>query len=135
MEYDIHTVLDGLTLAATLWVIYELRGPLKSTYQAEQDNIQAYYVVSGLCLALPSVTLKALCCCHQYLEVEGPNQVIIQVIVTASLACERLQTQGNCSAAGSKDAMHDAVLACRRSPASWWVYSPTRPLTTPSSSG
>jgi ER lumen protein retaining receptor len=44
MEYDIHTVLDGLTLAATLWVIYELRGPLKSTYQAEQDNIQAYYV-------------------------------------------------------------------------------------------
>ena len=55
MEYDIHTVLDGLTLAATLWVIYELRGPLKSTYQAEQDNIQAYYVVSGLCLALPAV--------------------------------------------------------------------------------
>lgn len=46
MEYDIHTVLDGLTLAATGWVIYELWGPLKSTYQAEQDNIQAYYVVS-----------------------------------------------------------------------------------------
>ncbi len=46
MEYDIHTILDGLTLAATCWVIYELWGPLKSTYQAEQDNIQAYYVVS-----------------------------------------------------------------------------------------
>lgn len=45
MEYDIHTVLDGLTLAATCWVIYELRGPLKSTYQAEQDNIQTYFVV------------------------------------------------------------------------------------------
>lgn len=45
MEYDIHTILDGLTLAATAWVIYELRGPLKSTYQAEQDNLQAYIVV------------------------------------------------------------------------------------------
>lgn len=47
MEYDIHTVLDGLTLAATCWVIYELWGPLKGTYQAEQDNLQAYYVVSN----------------------------------------------------------------------------------------
>ena len=46
MEYDIHTVLDGLTLAATCWVIYELRGPLKGTYQAEQDQVQAYFVVS-----------------------------------------------------------------------------------------
>lgn len=45
MEYDIHTILDGLTLAATAWVIYELRGPLKGTYQADQDNVQAYYVV------------------------------------------------------------------------------------------
>ena len=46
MEYDIHTILDGLTLVATVWVIYELRVTLKSTYQAEQDNVQAYYVVS-----------------------------------------------------------------------------------------
>lgn len=45
MEYDIHTVLDAMTLVATVWVIYELRGPLKSTYQAEQDNLQSYYVV------------------------------------------------------------------------------------------
>ena len=46
MEYDIHTILDLLTLVATLWVIYELRMPLKDTYQAEQDTVQAYYVVS-----------------------------------------------------------------------------------------
>ena len=45
MEYDIHTVLDALTLLATLWVIYELRFPLKSTYQASEDSLQSYYVV------------------------------------------------------------------------------------------
>lgn len=46
MEYDIHTVLDFLTLGATAWVIYTLRMPLKDTYQAEQDSVQSYYVVS-----------------------------------------------------------------------------------------
>ena len=46
MEYDIHTVLDLLTLVATIWVIYELRLPLKDTYQADQDTVQTYYVVS-----------------------------------------------------------------------------------------
>ena len=46
MEYDIHTILDGLTLAATVWVIYELRGPLKGTYQADQDIVQTWMVVS-----------------------------------------------------------------------------------------
>lgn len=45
MEYDIHTVLDFLTLAATAWVIYELMLPLKDTYQGDQDTIQWYYVV------------------------------------------------------------------------------------------
>ena len=58
MEYDIHTILDGLTLAATAWVIYELRGPLKGTYQADQDNVQTYYVVRILtCLTLPHTFL------------------------------------------------------------------------------
>ena len=52
MEYDIHTVLDAMTLVATIWVIYELRGPLKSTYQAEQDNLQSYFVVCGYPLPL-----------------------------------------------------------------------------------
>lgn len=45
MEYDIHTVLDLLTLIATVWVIYTLRIPLKDTYQEEQDSVQTYYVV------------------------------------------------------------------------------------------
>ena len=45
MEYDIHTVLDLLTLVATLWVIYELRFPLADTYQKDQDTIQSYHVV------------------------------------------------------------------------------------------
>ena len=49
MEYDIHTVLDFLTLGATAWVIYTLRMPLKDTYQAEQDSVQTYYVVSHPC--------------------------------------------------------------------------------------
>lgn len=48
MEYDIHTVLDFLTLAATAWVIYELMLPLKDTYQGDQDTIQWYYVVRQL---------------------------------------------------------------------------------------
>ena len=50
MEYDIHTVLDGLTLVATLWVIYEMRFVLKNTYQADQDSIQTYFVVRGTAL-------------------------------------------------------------------------------------
>ena len=50
MEYDVHTVLDLLTLAATAWVIYTLRVTLKDSYQNEQDTIQTYYVVrSGAC--------------------------------------------------------------------------------------
>ena len=46
MEYDIHTLLDFLTLFATLWVIYELRFPLAASYQSEQDSVYSYYVVS-----------------------------------------------------------------------------------------
>lgn len=48
MEYDIHTVLDFLTLIATVWVIYTLRIPLKDTYQEEQDSVQTYSVVRNL---------------------------------------------------------------------------------------
>lgn len=33
MEYDIHTLLDLLTLLATGWVIFSLRGPLRESYQ------------------------------------------------------------------------------------------------------
>jgi hypothetical protein len=46
MEYDIHTVLDLLTLTATCWVVYTMRfTPLKNTYQRDQDSIKLYYVV------------------------------------------------------------------------------------------
>ncbi|BDA51668.1 ER lumen protein-retaining receptor [Coccomyxa sp. Obi] len=54
MEYDIHTVLDFLTLGATVWVIYTLRMPLKDTYQAEQDSVQTYYV------AVPCLVIAAI---------------------------------------------------------------------------
>ena len=50
MEYDVHTVLDLLTLVATAWVIYTLRVTLRDSYQNEQDTIQTYYVVRRPCL-------------------------------------------------------------------------------------
>ena len=68
MEYDIHTVLDFLTLLATVWVIYTLRIPLKDTYQEEQDSVQTYYVVRPSPAALIMegheilVTMKSACC-------------------------------------------------------------------------
>ncbi|KAK4775124.1 hypothetical protein SAY86_010059 [Trapa natans] len=46
MEYDIHTLLDLSTLAATLWVIYMIRFNLRSSYMADKDNFAIYYVVS-----------------------------------------------------------------------------------------
>lgn len=54
MEYDIHTVLDLLTLAATCWVIYTLRGPLHESYQKQQDTL-SYLVVLVPCLLLAAV--------------------------------------------------------------------------------
>ncbi len=52
MEYDIHTVLDLLTLGATIWVVYTMRfTPLKNTYQKDQDTIKVYFVVRApVCL-------------------------------------------------------------------------------------
>lgn len=47
MEYDIHTVLDAMTLVATAWVLYSMIAtPVKQTYQAELDSVKWYYVVS-----------------------------------------------------------------------------------------
>ena len=46
MEYDIHTLLDFLTLLATVWVIYMLRFPLRSSYQDKEDSLKFYFVVS-----------------------------------------------------------------------------------------
>ena len=51
MEYDVHTLLDLLTLVATAWVIYMLRFKLSDSYQHEQDTIQTYYVVRSCCAA------------------------------------------------------------------------------------
>ncbi|KAG6548368.1 hypothetical protein Mapa_010147 [Marchantia paleacea] len=45
MEYDIHTILDSMTLITTLWVIYTIRFKLKSTHLAEMDNLPIYYVL------------------------------------------------------------------------------------------
>jgi hypothetical protein len=48
MEYDIHTLLDALTLVATVAVIYALTlTPIKNTYQSDLDSVRWYYVVSG----------------------------------------------------------------------------------------
>lgn len=51
MEYDIHTLLDLLTLAATGWVVYMLRGPLKGSYQADMDSVNPLLVLLP-CLGL-----------------------------------------------------------------------------------
>lgn len=46
MEYDIHTVLDALTLLATCVIIYCMTcTEVRVTYQKDQDKVQFYYVV------------------------------------------------------------------------------------------
>lgn len=51
MEYDIHTLLDLLTLAATVWVIYTMRTTLKATYNAQMDSLPIWYVLAPCALA------------------------------------------------------------------------------------
>ncbi|KAK6788324.1 hypothetical protein RDI58_016849 [Solanum bulbocastanum] len=45
MEADIHTVLDFITLVATVWVIYMMKFKLKASYMAELDNMPLYYPI------------------------------------------------------------------------------------------
>ena len=45
MEYDVHTLLDLLSLAATAWVIFMMRFRVTDSYQADQDTVKTYYVV------------------------------------------------------------------------------------------
>ena len=45
MEYDVHTILDMLTLAATGWVMYMMYFKLKTTYQADKDTLLEAYIV------------------------------------------------------------------------------------------
>lgn len=53
MEYDVHTILDLLSLGATAGVIYCLRGPLKQTYQKSFDTMHhAMILIPCLVLAL-----------------------------------------------------------------------------------
>lgn len=48
MEADIHTVLDFITLVATLWVIYMMKFKLKASYMADLDNLPLYYTVNTI---------------------------------------------------------------------------------------
>ena len=51
MEYDVHTLLDMMSLAATGGVVYAMRGPLKATYQKEFDTMHNLMVMAP-CLVL-----------------------------------------------------------------------------------
>lgn len=63
MEYDIHTLLDGLTLAATLGVLAAMLwpgSPVRGTYQPDLDSVR-WWVVAAPCgllalLAHPQTT-------------------------------------------------------------------------------
>ena len=52
MEYDLHTILDILTLVTTLWVIFTIRTKLRPTYNAEADSLGHLYVVRALYMYL-----------------------------------------------------------------------------------
>lgn len=45
-EANIHTVLDLISLSATLYVIWMIRFKLKSSYIKELDNLRLYFVVA-----------------------------------------------------------------------------------------
>jgi ER lumen protein retaining receptor len=51
MEYDVHTLLDLMSLGATGAVVYGMRGPLRATYQKEFDTMHTL-VVMAPCLLL-----------------------------------------------------------------------------------
>ncbi len=59
MEYDVHTLLDALTLAATGWVVWSMRrGQLARSYAARKDSVRLEYILGGAaalaCVAHPS---------------------------------------------------------------------------------
>ena len=63
MEYDIHTFLDLMTLAATIWVVYTMRTTLRKTYNDQLDDFHVVYI-----LAMFSCGADAsyhLACLHQ----------------------------------------------------------------------
>lgn len=53
MEYDIHTLLDGLTLCATLGVLAAMlwpSSPVRPTYQPDLDTVRWWVVAAPCCL-------------------------------------------------------------------------------------
>lgn len=51
MEYDIHTFLDLMTLAATIWVVYTMRTTLRKTYNDQLDDFHVVYILVPCSLA------------------------------------------------------------------------------------
>ena len=51
MEYDIHTFLDLMTLAATVWVVYTMRTTLRKTYNDQLDDLHVVYILVPCTLA------------------------------------------------------------------------------------
>ena len=45
MEYDVHTVLDFLTLLATGWVLFTMQTKLSKSYSADLDAAKLEYIV------------------------------------------------------------------------------------------
>jgi len=45
MEYDIHTLLDLLTLLATVWVIYTMHFKLHGSYNQQMDTLHVHYIL------------------------------------------------------------------------------------------
>lgn len=55
MEYDWHTILDALTLVATIWVVRMMQTTVRGTYNAGLDSTPLAYVLVP-CAALAIVT-------------------------------------------------------------------------------
>ena len=67
MEYDIHTVLDGLTLVATGTVLYAMIATsVKNTYQSDLDSVKFYFVVSCRCRSSLHCLLSDCSNCHSH---------------------------------------------------------------------
>jgi len=64
MEGDIHTILDFVTLAATLWVIYMMKFKLKSSFMADLDSMHYWYLVNTI---FPTAFCCPDCYCNRTL--------------------------------------------------------------------
>ncbi|KAF8014655.1 hypothetical protein BT93_H0459 [Corymbia citriodora subsp. variegata] len=78
IEWNIHTVLDFITLASTAWVIYMMRVKLRATYAKNLDNFPIYYVL------VPCVILAVLV--HPYI----PNTRYMEMLFAFCVYAEAL---------------------------------------------